>query len=116
MSSPEVECGARLDAINMQKTMDTLIHDVDAMLADRGSRYGRFIGHASITQSLKERMRDTPRWNDLKDDQKEALEMVAHKIGRILNGDPNYLDSWDDVIGYIKLVTDRIRENGSKPF
>lgn len=90
--------------------------NIDGMLKERGSRYGSFKGHSNITQDLKDRMRDTPRWNDLENDQKEALEMVAHKIGRILNGDPNYLDSWDDIIGYVKLVTDRIRENGSKPF
>jgi hypothetical protein len=40
---------------------------------------------------------------------REALEMVAHKIGRILNGDPKYHDSWHDIIGYTKLVADRLR-------
>jgi len=38
------------------------------------------------------------------DDKKEALEMTAHKIGRILNGDAEYKDSWHDIIGYIRLV------------
>jgi len=35
---------------------------------------------------------------------REALEMIAHKIGRILNGDPNYADSWHDIAGYAKLA------------
>ena len=34
--------------------------------------------------------------------------MVAHKIGRILNGDPNYIDSWHDIIGYTRLVEQRL--------
>jgi hypothetical protein len=34
--------------------------------------------------------------------------MVAHKIARIINGDPNYSDSWVDVAGYAKLVADRL--------
>ena len=45
----------------------------------------------------------------LKADQQEALDMIAHKIGRIINGDPDYADSWDDIAGYAKLVGDRLR-------
>ena len=79
---------------------------IDATLAERGKRYGDFVGHALITQGLKRVMREDPnsKWGKLDDDQKEALEMVAHKIGRILNGDPNYIDSWTDIIGYTRLV------------
>lgn len=83
---------------------------IDTTLAERGSRYGDFTGHADITQGLKRVMCDAPssKWNTLSDDQKEALEMVAHKIGRILNGDPNYIDSWTDIIGYTRLVEARL--------
>lgn len=90
--------------------------DVDAMLAERGSRYGSFNGHALITQQLKEIMQTSPNWKRMAYDQKEALDMLAHKIGRILNGDPDYLDSWDDIIGYTKLVTDRLRKSSEEPF
>lgn len=82
--------------------------DTTAVLAERGERYGRFVTHASITQSLKEIMRATPKWRSLHADQAEALDMVAHKIGRILNGDPNYADSWVDIEGYAKLVRVRL--------
>jgi len=34
--------------------------------------------------------------------------MICHKIGRIVNGDPNYYDSWADIAGYAKLVSDRL--------
>ena len=81
---------------------------IDATLAERGSRYGEFAGHAQITQDLKAVMRKSPKWEQLRPDQKEALEMTAHKIGRILNGDPDYHDSWHDVGGYIKLVADTL--------
>lgn len=77
-------------------------------LTDRGKRYGVFAGHAKITQSIKRAMYDSPNWAKLSDDQKEALEMNAHKIGRILNGDPDYHDSWHDIVGYTKLVADRL--------
>jgi hypothetical protein len=84
--------------------------DIDKTLAERGSRYGDFTDHAVITQALKDVMRSTPNWGFLSDDKKEALEMVAHKIGRILNGDPNFHDSWHDIIGYTKLVADRLEK------
>lgn len=78
-------------------------------LTERGARYGTFVGHAKVTQDLKAVMRSHHGWVNLADDQKEALEMVAHKVGRILNGDPNYDDSWVDVAGYSKLVADRLQ-------
>ena len=86
---------------------------VDATLAERGTRYGAFDSHAKITQNLKRAMVATPKWMSLSDSQKESLEMVAHKIGRILNGDPNYADSWHDIAGYSKLVEDEL--NASEP-
>lgn len=81
---------------------------IDSTLAERGTRYGDFAGHAKITQGLKDVMQNSPKWSSLRPDQKEALEMTAHKIGRILNGDPDYHDSWHDINGYIKLVADTL--------
>lgn len=82
--------------------------DIDATLAERGQRYGKFTGHAAVTQHLKEVMRVHKGWLNLAPDQRECLDMVAHKVGRILNGDPDYHDSWHDIVGYAKLVADRL--------
>lgn len=82
--------------------------DIEMTLAERGSRYGEFAEHARITQNIKIAMADSPNWQKLAADQKEALEMLAHKMGRILNGDPDYHDSWHDIIGYTKLIADRL--------
>jgi hypothetical protein len=83
--------------------------NIQDTLVQRGSRYGNFVGHAEITQNLKFVMQNTQNWSVLKEDQKEALEMVAHKIGRILNGDPDYDDSWVDIAGYVTLVANRLQ-------
>lgn len=85
--------------------------DIAQTLQERGSRYGVFSEHANITQRLKMVMYDTPKFSELENDQIEALDMIAHKIGRILNGDPNYVDSWLDIAGYAKLVADRLEES-----
>jgi hypothetical protein len=82
---------------------------LDEVLNERGSRYGSFLKHAIITQRFKAVMTDTPNWIKLDDDMVEALEMVAHKMGRILNGDPTYADSWVDIAGYAQLVADRLQ-------
>ena len=77
---------------------------IEKVLEERGKRYGEFVDHAFITQNIKRAMVNSPNWKCLSADMKEALEMIAHKIGRILNGDPNYADSWTDIVGYAKLV------------
>jgi len=79
-------------------------------LAERGSRYGTFVSHAAITQDLKHLMNEhlITRHKTLPSDMQEALDMIAHKIGRIINGDHNYPDSWVDIAGYAKLVADRL--------
>lgn len=84
--------------------------DVIATLIERGARYGDFTTHSLYTQNLKECMHSSSGWRMLSDDKKEALDMIAHKIGRILNGDPNYKDSWHDIAGYAKLAEDRCKE------
>ena len=86
--------------------------DIDAVLAERGNRYGEFATHASITQEIKHAIRQGPRFTQLEDDMVEALDMIAHKIGRIVNGDPHYADSWVDIAGYAKLVADRLPQEG----
>lgn len=83
--------------------------NIKSTLEDRGSRYGSFDEHARITQNIKAAMEDSPNWNcNLSTSQREALEMIAHKIGRILNGDPNYADSWHDIAGYATLVEQEV--------
>ncbi len=91
------------------------MNNVDATLTERGQRYGEFTGHAGITQQLKRAMGHHPGWRKLADDQREALEMTAHKIGRILNGDPNYIDSWHDISGYVRLVEQRLEKEQRVP-
>ena len=80
-------------------------------LTARGSRYGKFTGQAEATQSLKKIIMRHIYANATKfdPDQIEALDMICNKIGRIVNGDPNYDDSWIDIAGYATLVADRLR-------
>lgn len=82
----------------------------EQILEERGKRYGDFAGHAAASQDLKLaiRVQLALRNKHLAQDQYEALEMICHKIARIINGDPDYADSWHDIAGYAKLVADRL--------
>lgn len=74
--------------------------DTAEVLDERQRQYGDFASRCAITQALKRAMTDTPNWSRLSDAQREALEQIATKIGRLLNGDPNHRDSWQDIAGY----------------
>ena len=86
--------------------------DITSTLEERGKRYGKFVSQAVIAQGLKDVMQAAPNWSTLPPDMKESLDMFANKIGRILNGDPGYADSWHDISGYAKLIEDRL--NGTE--
>jgi hypothetical protein len=81
---------------------------VSDTLAERGNRYGDFEKHARICQTIKLAMYKWDNWVKLDPDMKQALETIADKIARILNGDPKYIDNWHDIQGYAKLVEDRL--------
>ncbi len=83
------------------------------LLSERGKTHGDFSVHSRITQQIKLAMRDTPNWQGLSHSQQESLDMLAHKIGRVLAGNPDHLDHWDDMAGYSTLVANEIRKAAS---
>lgn len=83
---------------------------IEQTLEQRGNQYGEFSEHARITQNIKDAMKDSPNWLALPPEMKESLEMLAHKMGRILNGNPFYKDSWVDIEGYTHLITQELAD------
>lgn len=87
---------------------ESLITPTETLITERCTRYGKFKDGAEIMRSLKRVMHDTEGWNNLTASQKETLDMIQHKIGRILNGDPTYDDSWKDIAGYATLIVNEL--------
>lgn len=85
---------------------------IETTLAERGNRYGSFKHHAEIAQKLQDVMRNEEGWERLAADQKQALTVISDKIARMLNGDSSYRDNWHDIVGYAKLVDDRMMADG----
>ena len=80
---------------------------ITEILSERGARYGDFAEMASVSQVIKDAVISGPAL--LNPAQREALEMIAVKMSRIACGDPNHIDSWDDIAGYATLISDSIR-------
>jgi hypothetical protein len=84
--------------------------DIDETLDARAQDYGKFIEGAEIMQMLKRIVHNyiEARGTKLAFDQREAIDMIIHKLGRIINGNPDKVDTWVDIAGYAKLVADRL--------
>lgn len=85
--------------------------NVDAILNERANTYGSFETVAGTAQDIKSLIHTALIGNPtvLDADQVEALDMIATKIARILNGNPDHVDSWIDIAGYATLVADRLK-------
>jgi hypothetical protein len=84
--------------------------DINALLAEREKTHGDYEIHSAITQDLKRvithHVADLDRRLD--PDMQESLDMIAHKIGRIIAGNPAEPDHWRDIGGYAQLVANRL--------
>lgn len=83
---------------------------IEEILEDRKHTHGNFSDHARCTQRLKNiiknelDLRRARNQFDLSDQQQEAIDMIIHKIGRIVAGDPDVQDHWDDIAGYANVA------------
>lgn len=104
MGHHRVVCGA------FYRYSNGALMSVEKILEERGSRYGSFVGNAEVSQALIRVLAfELHKRNKHMDaDQYEALQMICHKIARIVNGDPDYADNWVDIAGYATLVANRL--------
>ena len=93
-----------------------MVQSTAEVLKERGTRYGNYLEQCQISRVLRDvitqsiRMRNTRLYAD----QEDALMMMCVKISRIINGDPDYADNWDDIAGYAKLVANRLSSDKQK--
>lgn len=83
---------------------------VSAILSDRRKTHGDFFVQAETAQAIKESLKCFEEYyKQLTGRQREALEMIATKMARVISGDCNHVDHWDDIAGYATLVADELR-------
>lgn len=95
-------------------TGESLSLSVNDILVNRGNRYGSFADHAAISQQLQQtfyrHLTNRDNVPNLPPYMIESLNMIFHKLARIANGDPFYIDGWMDLCGYSQLVVDILRK------
>lgn len=77
--------------------------NIDDLLRDKETTHGNFDDTATVAQTLKAIMRRGRNWESLPNQSKEALELIATKVARILNGDATDAEHWNDIAGYARL-------------
>lgn len=82
----------------------------DDLLVERGKTHGEYSEHARCTQAIMDAIQRERNWSSLPPEIREALHMIAHKIGRVATGDPYVADHFDDIAGYARLVSQRIEK------
>lgn len=78
--------------------------EINNLLSEREKTHGNFIDVSCVSQALKYVLRDSPNWKMLRANQKEALDMICNKMGRLLSGDSEFEDHSDDIVGYAVLL------------
>ncbi len=92
------------EEIEVNPTSVRLDGSVDATLEVRGHTHGDFKDSSKFVQTAKDNMRVSPNWFGMTQDKQEALDMIQHKVGRILYGDHELADTWHDIAGYATLA------------
>ncbi len=101
-----------------KETFETLERDlttttfgpIETLTNERGKTHGAYSDHAKYTQAIKQvcyraySERASRGQSVLTVQQKESIEMIAHKMGRILAGDASFADHWDDIGGYASIA------------
>ena len=75
-----------------------------ALIRERATTHGDYSANASTAQAIKQTLRNSPGWHDLSPRQRESLDLIATKISRIVSGNPNEPDHWNDISGYAELA------------
>ena len=90
------------------------MEDIKKILARRQATHGNFRTHSAVSQNLKWCLMHHSGWPKLEQLQREALEMICHKIARIMAGDPKHIDHWLDIAGYATLVVEALSKKGER--
>lgn len=81
---------------------------IDNILKERGNTHGDFKENSFLSQELKTFIRQSKGYDNLTPYMRESLDMILHKISRIVSGDCKFKDHWIDISGYATLVSNEL--------
>lgn len=84
---------------------------VEQTLSERKNTHGDFKHNSAISTALKFDFREHDNFFHMPAYQQEALDMIAHKISRLIAGDCYFIDTWRDIAGYAQLVVNELSDD-----
>ena len=78
------------------------MNERDPLLAEREKTHGNFKVQFDCSQRLKGILKDNG-YKNLSPAHREVVEMICMKLSRIVCGQHNFKDHYDDIAGYAKL-------------
>lgn len=91
-----------------------LKNNVAETLAERHGQYGHYTYVSKTSQLLKRTIRESPNYQTMPAYMNESLDMICNKLARILCGNYYLRDSWLDIEGYAKLITNELDKLDAK--
>jgi len=79
------------------------------LLRERSRTHGNFAENAKWSQRLKDIYSEAG-YDKMNVVHREALDMIAVKLSRILSGQAKHKDHWDDIAGYGALGSEGCRD------
>lgn len=76
---------------------------ISEILIERKKQHGDFTIHSDISQAIKKIAYNSSGFKKFSNIEKEAMEMIIHKMSRLLCGANDKEDSWRDISGYSEL-------------
>lgn len=80
------------------------------LLDEREKTHGDYVEVCVLAQNIKKLLRGSKNWAKMPLTHKESVDMIASKLARILSGDFDEEDHWQDVAGYAILIVNQIKK------
>lgn len=87
-------------------------NDINQVLKERGKTHGSFPTQANLSQQFKLLISKelSQQFKTLTPAMDESLDMIVHKLSRIICGNAYEKDHWIDIAGYATLVANELSE------
>ena len=80
------------------------------ILKEREVTHGDFEMKAMWIQEIMQNLIGLNSYEAMEADKKEAIHMILVKLSRIIYGNHDHVDHWDDIAGYATLVSERLNK------